>query len=278
MEFARPIDSASTEQPTIFDVMAEKNAESLIKPLFDSFISEIFTTPLRWKSEMYYCGRAALDLFMLNSFQGTLTEVIYGIKRESNRGNRKIFVSFITILECHIIPYISHKVPKIPAKILKILGLMDAAIKLAYMTGDCKSFGLAHFLLGIVYRQNDFNWYDEEDFISKCIKWILLTGQFLLYLAQSGVFEKIKQLRDRPLNQTSKNTSTPPDMTKLCPPAHPNGCPVPLKAGICPVCLTSWKNPVAFPSGYVYCKNCVKNTCPITKISFDFKHLFPIYL
>ena len=130
--------------------------------------------------------------------------------------------------------------------------------------------------------------YERNDPISKVLKWLILSGQLTLFLIQSGVVEKFKQKFNSSKSGTngisafkysSTSTSPEPDhFLKMAPKAHPNGFPIPLRAGLCPCCLNPWKDPVVVLTGFVYCRNCVKDsrTCPVTNIPIS--SLFPLFI
>lgn len=270
MEFARPIDSVNEIQPSFFDLLAQSNFDNLLTQLIKPKIPNL----------IFYSVKAAVDLGMLAGFGGITSEVVYGLERSCKR---KWLLYLVTFLEKHFIPFLSETVnisTFIPAKLLnplkKLTVLLDILVKLAYITADCKSFSLLHFSTGIVYKHTSTEIYERTDFSGRLVKSILVASQLGIFLYQSGVFEKLKHRRDQVVLP-----STAPDISKLIPKAHPEGFPPPQRAGICPLCLESWKNPVLLSSsGYVYCHACIiKNDwkyCPITKTPI--KKLIPLFL
>lgn len=273
MEFARPIDSVDdTQSPSFFDLLAQNNFENLLVQLIKpSFINS------KTKTAFFYGFKAAIDLGMLAGFGGIASEVVYGLERTSRR---KWLLYLVTLIETHLIPFLSEikSLPfKIPESLKKLTKLLDVIVKLAYITSDCKSFSLLHFLTGIIYKHSSTDVYERNDIPSRIVKTILITGQLAIFLLQSGVFDKLKN----PVNRIVI-PSTPPNISQLLPKPHPQGYPVPQRAGICPLCLESWKNPVALSSGFVYCQKCIKNDktnwkiCPVTRTPIH--HFIPLFL
>lgn len=278
MEFVRPIDSVvndEAEQPSFFDLLAQSSFEKLLPPLVKPSLSTIF--PL--KADLIFYGvKAAIDLGMMANFGGITSEVVYGLER--TRSSKKWLLYIVTFLENHLIPFLSETgrltrfTSVIPESLKKLAKLLDALIKLAYITSDCKSFSLLHFITRITYKHSSTDIYERSDLLGRLVKTILIGGQLGIYLVQSGVFEKLRN----PTNQFII-PSTAPDIYKLVPKPHPEGYPLPQRAGICPICLEAWKNPVALSSGVVYCRKCVKSdcrTCPVTRIAVS--HFIPLFL
>ena len=267
MEFARPIDSVNNEtQPSFFDLLAQSNFDNLLTQFLKPQI-------IHSKANFIFYGvKAAVDLGMLASFGGIASEVVYGLERT---GKRKWLVYLVTLIENHLFPLLANNF--LPSPLKKLTKLLDILVKLAYITSDCKSFTLLHFLTGTIYKHNSTDIYERTDFWGRVVKSILISGQLGIFLIQSGVFEKLK-IRS---NQVSI-PSTAPDIFKLIPVPHPEGYPVPQRAGICPLCLETWKNPIIISSGYVYCQKCIKSekgnwkSCPVTRTPIN--HLIPLYL
>lgn len=263
MEFARPIDSSTNSlQPSFFDLLSQSNFESLLHSLFQPLL----------RPAQFYGVKAVLDLGMVAGFGGTGSEVIYGLERAHRLGNRsktgRVVVYLVTLLECHLIPFLKLKLPEPLRRIAKFL---DVLVKLAYITSDSKSFTLLHLLTGVSYQHASTDIYERQDALGKIVKTILVGGQLAVYLIQSGVFEKLK-------SPSVPNSRESPEISKLIPQPHPNGFPVPKRAGICPCCLNSWKDPVVISSGYIYCSRCIKSykTCPITRSPIS--HFIPLFL
>lgn len=260
MEFARPVDTKLV-QPSFFDLLAQSNFESLFFSLFQPLL----------RPAPFYAVKAAIDLGMVAGFGGITSEVIYGLERAHRLGNQskkgKLIVYLVTFLECHLIPFLKLKLPEPIGKIVKFF---DVLVKLAYITSDSKSFSLLHLLTGISYQHSNNDIYERQDALGKIIKTVLIAGQLTVYLIQSGVFDKLKSPSQTPQNS--------PEISKLIPQPHPNGFPVPKRAGICPCCLNSWKDPIVISSGYIYCSKCIKSykTCPITKSPVN--HFIPLFL
>lgn len=268
MEFARPIDS-NVIQPSFFDLLSQSNFESLLLSLFEPSIIH----NLKYGKALFYGVKAVIDLAMVAGFGGITSEVIYGLERAHRLGKHnkigKSIIHLVTLLECHLIPFLNLKLPDTLKKILKLL---DVLVKLAYITSDSKSFSLLHLITGIYYEHSSTDVYERQDPLGKIIKTVLIGGQLAVYLIQSGVFEKLKS------SPTPQTSIEPPEMSKLIPQSDPNGFPVPKRAGICPCCLNPWKDPVVIPSGYIYCSKCIKNytSCPITKTFIS--HFIPLFL
>lgn len=260
MEFARPVDTKLV-QPSFFDLLAQSNFESLLFSLFQPLL----------RPAQFYGLKAAIDLGMVAGFGGITSEVIYGLERAHRLGNQsktgKLIVYLVTLLECHLVPFLKLKLPEPLRKIVKFL---DVFVKLAYVTSDSKSFSLLHLLTGISYQHSNNDIYERQDTLGKIIKTVLIVGQLAVYLIQSGVLEKLKSP-----SQTQPNL---PEISKLIPQPHPNGFPVPKCAGICPCCLNSWKDPIVISSGFIYCSKCIKSyeTCPITQSPIS--HFIPLFL
>lgn len=273
MEFARPIDSVNNEpQPSFFDLLAQSN--------FDKLLTQFLKPQNNYSKAnfIFYGVKAAVDLGMLAGFGGIASEVVYGLERT---GKRKWLLYLVTLIEIHLVPLLSETVnfPSfIPEPLKKLTKLLDILVKLAYITSDCKSFTLIHFLTGTIYKHNLTDIYERTDFWGRVVKSILISGQLGIFLIQSGVFEKLKN-RSKQISIPS----TTPDISKLIPKPHPEGYPVPQRAGICPLCLETWKNPVVVSSGYVYCQKCIKSDngdlkscCPVTRTPIN--HLIPLFL
>jgi hypothetical protein len=273
MEFARPIDHVNETRPSFFDLLAKSNFDNLLTQLLKPQIPESRA------NFIFYGVKAAVDLGMLASFGGTASEVVYGLERTNKR---KWLLYFVTLLENHLIPLLSDTsnvsnsftlLTGPPFK--KFTRLLDILVKLAYITADCKSFSLLHFLTGTFYKHSTTDIYERTDFWGRLVKSILIGGQLGIFLIQSGVFDKLKNRGNQIFVP-----STAPDISKLIPKPHPEGYPPPQRAGICPLCLETWANPVVITSGYVYCRKCIKNikgnTCPITRTPIN--HLIPLFL
>lgn len=255
MEFARPVDSSSSIQPSFFDLLSQSNFESLLQTLL----------PHR---PLFHALKVAVDLAMVAGFGGITSEVIYGLERRSPKG--KLMVYLVTLVECHLVPFFKFKL-KLPEPLNKIVKLLDLLVKLAYITSDSKSFSLLHLLTGISFHHTSVDVYERQDTLGKIIKTILIGGQLAVYLLQSGVFEKLK-------SPIGLSNPAPPEISKLIPQPHPNGFPIPKRAGICPCCLNSWKDPIVISSGYIFCSKCIKSykTCPVTRLPIS--HLVPLFL
>lgn len=273
MEFARPIDSSTNLiQPSFFDLLSQSNFESLIYSLFEPPIALLQASDNR--RALFYGVKAMIDLGMVAGFGGITSEVIYGLERAHRLGAHnkigKTIIYLVTLLECHLVPFLKLKLPQPLKKIVKFLDLL---IKLAYITSDSKSFSLLHFLTGISYQHSGTDVYEQQETFGKIIKTLLIGGQLAVYLIQSGVLEKLKSP-----SQTSPNSIEPPEISKLIPQPHPKGFPTPKRAGICPCCLESWKDPVVISSGYIYCSKCIKSykSCPVTKTPIF--HFIPLFL
>ena len=268
MEFARPIDSSTNLiQPSFFDLLSQSNFESLLYSLFEPLVSNS-----KHGRALFYSGKAVLDLLMVAGFGGITSEVIYGLERVGSRNKTgKLIIYLVTLLECHLSPFLKLK---LPGKLGKIVKFLDILVKLAYITSDSSSFNLLHFITGISYQHSRTDVYERQDTLGKIIKMLLIGGQLTVYLIQSGVFERMKSSP----SPSSPSNSHPPEIAKLIPRPDPNGFPVPKRAGICPCCLNSWRNPIVISSGYIYCSNCIKNykTCPVTKASIS--HFIPLFL
>lgn len=271
MEFARPIDSVNEAQPSFFDLIAKSNFDNLLTQLIKPQI------PSTRANFIFYGVKAAVDLGMLASFGGIASEVVYGLERTSKR-NWLLYL--VTLLENHLIPLFFETVnlplSLVPEPLKKLAKFLDILVKLAYITTDCKSFSLLHFLTGIIYKHSTTDIYERTDFLGRLVKSILIGGQLGIFLIQSGVFDKLKNRGNQIIVP-----STAPDISKLIPKPHPQGYPVPQRAGICPLCLETWKDPVVISSGYVYCQKCIKNnktttSCPVTRTPIN--HFIPLFL
>lgn len=316
MEFARPIDSLTNPQPSFFDLLNQSNFEKLLIPLLLPNFPNRLT---------FFALKGLVDLVGIWKFGGVVSEIVYGIERgvrnqditsnsnsnsNSTNGNNNIhshnqishshghsplIIYLVTCLECHIIPYFFSKQQQpyslnIPHKavLTKIFKFLDVLVKICYITGDCQSFTLLHFLTGIVYKSSGRDIYERSDPVSRGVQWLILSGQLIVFLVQSGVIEKLKQKFVSVSNPDTAisafkytSTSTTPEsdhFLSIAPKPHPKGFPIPLRAGLCPCCLNAWKDPVAVSTGFVYCKNCVKNskTCPITNIPIS--KIFPLFI
>lgn len=270
MEFVRPIDSVNEPQPSFFDLLAKSNFDNLLTQMIKPQI------PGSKANFIFYGVKAAVDLGMLASFGGIASEVVYGLERTS-KWKLKWSLYLVTLLENHLIPLLFEtvKVPPLPEPLKKLTRLLDILVKLAYITTDCKSFSLLHFLTGIIYKHSTTDIYERTDFWGRLVKSILIGGQLGIFLIQSGVFDKFKNRGNQVIVP-----STAPDISKLIPKPHPKGYPVPQRAGICPLCLETWKDPVVISSGYVYCQKCIKNNkatcCPVTRTPIH--HLILLFL
>ena len=263
MEFARPIDTNFTDiQPSFFDLIAKGNFETLLPSLFEPLLAPKF--PQHHKL-VFYLGKAILDVAMVAGLGGTAGEVVYGLERSSKRGT--LLVCLVTLLECHLLPFLSETTElfsSLPHSLRRLSQFLDLLVKVAYITSDCKSFSLLHFLTGISFKHSSTDIYERTDLLAKLIKTALIGGQLAVFLIQSGVLAKFKKG-----TTSSITSSTPPEITNLVPAPHPQGYPLPRRAGTCPCCTGDWKDPVVITSsGYVYCKKCLINwkTCPVTRI------------
>lgn len=211
---------------------------------------------------------------MIAGFGGIASEVFYGLERNVTHSNSILYL--VTLLECHLFPLLKSHVSLVPKSLIKLLKFLDVLVKLAYITGDTKSFSLLHFITGITYKHSSTTLYDRTDVLGKIVKSFMIGGQLAVYLIQSGVFDRLKA-SNKFKNQAI--SSVAPDISELTPKAHPNGFPVPPRAGICPLCSSEWKNPVALSSGYIYCQKCIKSDmshCPVTRIKIS--RVIPLFL
>lgn len=277
MEFARPVDLANGGiQPSFFDLLAQLNFDNILPALF---------SPIFGNSSLFWTGKAVVDLAMLAGFKGTLSEVVYGLERKravaSARLRHNWIIYLSVLLESPLLTASIESIPllksidfRLPLK--NILKSLDILTKLAYITGDCKSFSLLHLLLGVSYKHSSVDVYGRSDAVARIVKAVLVLGQLAVFSIQSGILEKIKSATRIP---SSSLPQLPPNPSTLLPKAHPNGYPRPKRPGLCPCCLEKWKDPVVVgSSGIVYCKGCLegKRECPVTKILIS--DLIPIFL
>lgn len=277
MEFARPLDgNLEDPQPSFFDLLAQSNFDRLLQPLFEPVLAPQFPSTHR---KIFYTLKAAVDLGMVAGFGGIASEVFYGLERHAS-SNKNILLYLVTLLECHLFPLLktnSRIASLVPQSLGKILKFLDVLVKLAYITGDTKSFSLLHFITGITYKHSSTTIYNRTDALGKIAKSILISGQLLVYLIQSGVFDKLKARNHRFKNQVI--SSVAPDIEELTPKPHPHGYPAPPRAGICPLCSSEWNNPVVLSSGYIFCQKCIKSDlqyCPVTRLKIS--RIVPLFL
>lgn len=282
MEFARPLDTDSSLRPSFFDLLAKSNFESLLPPLFEPLLQTSRSADSSKSRLLFHAVKAIVDLSLLAGFGATASEVFYGLERSCRR---KWLLYAVTILETHLFPlFQQHKLAeKLPRSLKKIVQILDVIVKLAYICGDCKSFSLLHFISGISYRHARVDVYERDDLFARLIRYFLITGQLTVYLVQSGFLDKLKQLflSDASFRPSAIDSipSAPPDISRLTPKPHPKGHPAPQRAGLCPICLNSWKDPVILNSGFVYCRKCFKvewQQCPVTLIKLTSQT--PIFL
>lgn len=275
MEFARPIDSGASIRPSFFDLLAKSNFESLLPPLFDPLLH---TSSFKGRL-IFYGVKTGVDLGLLAGFGGTASEVFYGLERTCKN---KWLLYAVTLLESHIFPLLQHV--KLSESFKKLVQVLDVLVKLAYICGDCKSFSLLHFISGINYRHARADVYERNDLSARLVRYFLISGQLVVYLVQSGLVEKLKLhfSQGESFNYKDSNNaipSTPPDISFLTPNPHPKGHPAPQRAGLCPICLDSWNDPVILNSGFVYCRKCIKEDCkqcPVTLLKLT--SVTPIFL
>lgn len=257
MEFARPLD-CDVLQPSFFDLLSLQNFNQLLPALFEPFTRQNQRNKL-----IFAVGRAVVDLVMMAGFGGTATEVIYGLERVCKRPGSKWIIYLVTILESHL-----HHVP-LPSTFKRLLQFLDLGIKLSYITNDSKSFSLLHALTGIIYKHSSTDVYERRDPMGRIIKSLLVVGQLVVFLIQSGVLDRNKK---QSIISSSSSPPPQPSPLSLSPPPHPDGYPLPKRSGICPCCLEKFLEPVAVvSSGYVYCRRCLgrRVECPVTKIPIN---------
>lgn len=275
MEFARPIEvNLDDARPSFFDLLAKSNFDNLLQPLIEPFLAPQFPSA---HERIYFAVKAVIDLAMISGFGGITSEVFYGLERHVT--SHKSVLYLVTLLECHLFPLIksnAHFQSFFPKSLIKLLKCLDVLVKLAYITGDTKSFSLLHFITGITFKHSSTTLYDRTDTLGKIVKYFMISGQLVVYLIQSGFFDRIKsrnQIKNRNI------PSIAPDVSDLALKADPHGFPVPPRAGICPVCSEEWKNPVALSSGYIYCQKCIKSDmslCPVTRLKIS--GIIPLFL
>jgi hypothetical protein len=222
-----------------------------------------------------------MDLAMLAGFGGTTSEVFYGLERTANQ---KWIIYLVTLIETHFIPLLDQSnslISRLPKQFRKLVQILDVIVKLAYITGDCKSFSFLHLISGIQYRYSAFDVYERNDLSANLVKIFLIGGQLTIYLVQSGIFYKMQNrlFSNRHTIKFSASTPFPPDISSLTPKPHLHGHPAPQRAGICPICLDPWTEPIILDSGYIYCKKCLRTElleCPVTKITVS--TYTPLYL
>lgn len=272
MEFARPVDSnAEGAPPSVFDLMAQANLEKLLPSLFGS-------TGSINQSFLLQAGKAVLDVAMLAKFGGIASEVIYGLERRCTH-NKTWILYAITLTECHIIPLLRTRFARIPAVLQRSLQILNAIVKILYISGDCRSFSLLHWLGGVFLRHSTTDIYERTDLASRGLKWLLVGSQLALFLFQSGVFDRLYKSPASIAQQTAFMPSVPPNLALCLPKPHPNGLQLPPKSsGVCPACLESWREPMAVSTGVIYCRSCIEGKAKCLVTLLPITHFIPLFL
>lgn len=156
MELARPIGGgSSTNNPSIFDVLAHEGTLSILKRLSVNKKLKV----------VLFCA----DLVAVAWGRGRMTELLFGLQRGED-GRLWRVAKFL--IETFWEEYGNGLIKQYKWIDKSVTGL-DVLFKLLYITGDSNAYGLLHRLLRIKYTQSSPN---------DALRWALFLGQLLLNL------------------------------------------------------------------------------------------------
>lgn len=296
-EKAAHFTTISDEQPSIFDVVAQKSLDVTIQPalqkiaqLLNNFNPKNFSWLLEYYDESFLVLNGFLQYYYLKNHEASFSEYFYGLKREHIRQNgrfshNKKQISWIFLV---ILPYIKRKLEDkvmqyrleeaevglwnrdFNSKMKKIFltihstfeitwGSWILANYLRYMSGEANSQlpSLQLINLKLVYSMEQDN---AQAFWTALFRGKLSCSQLSTGLLQNAVRSVLEISAFFVQFLQAWNTEQANyNVTALPTTPVPHVDPQSEKyKDKCPLCLQMWKIPTVLPvSGYVFCFSCI---------------------